>query len=417
MRADSSGSGLFDPARHESLEAHPWDEARARATIEWIVRSAEDAFVPQTYWPMHPLDRGGEAAQPAYPLYFGACGVIWALHYLDAVGAVALRRRYGGYLASLAPRTRSWLEASGSRDFASYLMGETAIVLLRDGLGPGPDTDTDTDTATRLQALIAGNFGNPARELMWGSPGTALAALFMHERTGDERWVQLYRTGVHRLWSELAWSNECNCHCWMQDMYGHHTRYLGGVHGFAATASVVIRGRALLEAAEWSAWDARIAETIERSALVDGGGANWPPEALARGSVPRKMLLQFCHGAPGVIACVADLPNGALDRLLIAGGETIWNAGPLAKGSNLCHGTGGNGYAFLKLFRRTGDERWLERARAFAMHGIRQTEADAARYGQLRHSLWTGDPGFAVYLWDCIHGQARFPTLDVFFAG
>lgn len=408
--AHSTGVALFDPARHEPLEAPAWDEAAARAAIEWIVRGTEDAFVPQTYWPIHPLDRDGEAAQPAYPLYFGACGVVWALHYLDAVGAVSLRRRYDQYLDALVPLTRDWLEASGSRDFASYLMGETAIRLLCCELDYVPET------VARLQALIASNVDHPARELMWGSPGTTLAALFMHERTGHDRWAQLYRTGVSRLWSELQVSNECDCHCWTQDMYGQRTRYLGGVHGFAATASVVIRGRNLLEASEWTHWQARIADTIERSAIVDGRRANWPPEAMVRNSVPNKMLLQFCHGAPGVIGCVADLPDRALDPLLIAGGDTVWGAGPLAKGSNLCHGTGGNGYAFLKLFRRTGDEHWLARARAFAMHGIRQTEADATRYGQLRYSLWTGDPGFAIYLWDCILGQARFPTLDVFFA-
>jgi hypothetical protein len=32
------------------------------------------------------------------------------------------------------------------------------------------------------------------------------------------------------------------------------------------------------------------------------------------------------------------------------------------QGGRLCHGTGGNGYAFRKLFERTGDERWLDRA-------------------------------------------------------
>jgi hypothetical protein len=35
----------------------------------------------------------------------------------------------------------------------------------------------------------------------------------------------------------------------------------------------------------------------------------------------------------------------------------------VAKGSNLCHGAGGNGYVFLKLHRRTADPVWLERAR------------------------------------------------------
>ena len=34
--------------------------------------------------------------------------------------------------------------------------------------------------------------------------------------------------------------------------------------------------------------------------------------------------------------------------------------------------TGGNGYAFLKLYRRTRDAVWLERARAFAMTAIAQ---------------------------------------------
>ena len=59
---------------------------------------------------------------------------------------------------------------------------------------------------------------------------------------------------------------------------------------------------------------------------------------------------------------------------------------------------------------------WLERARAFAMHAMAQCERDALAYGQLRYSLWTGDLGLAVYLWDCIRARPRFPTLDVFYA-
>jgi hypothetical protein len=129
------------------------------------------------------------------------------------------------------------------------------------------------------------------------------------------------------------------------------------------------------------------------------------------------MLLQFCHGAPGFVICLGGFPGTELDELLVAAGETIWAAGPLRKGSNLCHGTAGNGYAFLKLHARTGNQTWLERARAFAMHAIAQTEAEAAHYDQLRHSLWTGDPGVAIYLWDCLRAKAEFPTLDVFFAG
>jgi hypothetical protein len=187
------------------------------------------------------------------------------------------------------------------------------------------------------------------------------------------------------------------------------------VHGFVATALPLIRGRYLLDTGEWNAWQHCIVNTVQRTADRLGPHANWRPELDSR-HADRKKLLQFCHGAPGFVVCLADLPTNALDDLLLAAGETVWSAGPLTKGSNLCHGTGGNGYALLKLYRRTNDRLWLERARSFAMHGIAQTQRDALRYGQLQYSLWTGDLGFAVYLWDCLRAEAQFPTLDVFYA-
>ena len=75
---------------------------------------------------------------------------------------------------------------------------------------------------------------------------------------------------------------------------------------------------------------------------------------------------------------------------------------------------GGNGYAFLKLYRRTSDPVWLDRARQFAMTAIVQCRGAQIVVGRGRYSLWTGDIGLAVYLWDCITGEPRFPTIDVF---
>ena len=103
-----------------------------------------------------------------------------------------------------------------------------------------------------------------------------------------------------------------------------------------------------------------------------------------------------------------------LDALLLKGGEFVWAAGPLVKGSNLCHGTAGNGYAFLKLHRRTRDARWLDRARAFAMTAIAQFQQARDAFGQGRYALWTGDMGLAIYLWDCLTAEPQFPTIDVF---
>jgi len=117
-----------------------------------------------------------------------------------------------------------------------------------------------------------------------------------------------------------------------------------------------------------------------------------------------------------MVTTFADAPFSTpeFERLLLEGGALTWRAGPLSKGSNLCHGTGGNGYAFLKLYRRTRDPVSLERARAFAMVAITQVRGARAAFGRGRYSLWTGDLGLAVFLWDCISGEPHFPTIDVF---
>ena len=65
-------------------------------------------------------------------------------------------------------------------------------------------------------------------------------------------------------------------------------------------------------------------------------------------------------------------------------------------------------------FGRTKDPVWLDRARRFAMTSIVQWRATQVAVGRGRYSLWTGDVGLAVYLWDCITGEPRFPTVDVF---
>ena len=92
-----------------------------------------------------------------------------------------------------------------------------------------------------------------------------------------------------------------------------------------------------------------------------------------------------------------------------------WRAGAHGeeKGHGICHGTSGNGFALLKAFARTGDERWLERARRFAVHALVQVERFRASSGRGRYSLWTGDVGTALFAAACLDIDARYPILDV----
>jgi len=402
---------LFEASRHEPLRPVAWDEDRARATIAHIVDDCERRFTREHYWPQHPRDADGGTNPESFwtDLYCGTAGVFWALHYLQAVGAVRLSRGYLDELDLLLARNRAWLGTRAVRERASFLAGDTPIRMLAYGENPTADLDRE------LQALIAGNLDHPARELMWGSPGTMLASMFLHERTQDAAWADLFRRTASKLWSQLEWSAEHDCAYWTQEMAGWKTMYLGAVHGFVGTALPLIRGRRLLDPEAWAGWERCIAGTVTRTAIRVQGQANWPGLLSLPQGWPEKTLMQFCHGAPGFVVSLADFPSASLDALLLEAGEAIWAAGPITKGSNLCHGTGGNRYAFLKLYGRTRERRWLERARSFAMHGIEQMHDDAARYGQLRYSLWTGDPGFAIYLWDCVEAIARFPTLDVFY--
>ncbi len=62
----------------------------------------------------------------------------------------------------------------------------------------------------------------------------------------------------------------------------------------------------------------------------------------------------------------------------------------------------------------TADLKWLDRARAFAMHAVQQSDALAVQYGYRVPSLWTGDAGLAIYLQACIDVNPALPTLDVF---
>ncbi len=398
---------LYDRARHEPLQSIPWNESRVRTAIGQIVADAEAHFSPQQYWPPHPQD--SDSATPLTPLYFGGIGMVWALHHLRDVGAATLTQDYLAYLGALASDNQRWLGDDYGDSRAAYLMGDTPHLMMTYLRDPH-----DTGPRDQLAQLIAANLDHPTRELMWGAPGTMLAALLLYERTHDERWADAFRASARQLWSQLQWSEDHECQFWTQDMYGTKSTYLDAVHGFVATASPLIRGRALLAPAAWQAWRGCIVNTIGRTASWADGEINWRALLVVpEGGKPR-FLMQFCHGAPGFVVCLADLPGDELDALLLAAGETTWSAGPLTKGSNLCHGTCGNGYAFLKLYRRTGASKWLERARAFAMHGLAQTEIAREQYGQGRYSLWTGDVGVAIYLWDCLQGTAAFPTLDVF---
>jgi hypothetical protein len=296
-----------------------------------------------------------------------------ALRRLGERALVPVQRDYAPYLEALLDAPGDFPEHEPRR---SLWMGQTGIRLVLQRLAPS------AENLAQLATLISENARDERQEIMWGSPGTMLVAREL---------------GLDDLWAESAdWLRRQRDAdgVWEQHLYGNRRRFLGPAHGFAGC--VLALGD-----------DPLAAEVARRYAIERDGLANWPAlagDGLAAGD--GAIRTQWCHGAPGIVASLAGLLD---EDLALAGGELVWQAGPLIKGANLCHGTAGNGYAFLALFARTQDERWLARARAFAMHALEQVEIARSTFGRGRHTLWTGDPGTAVYLADCLEGRGALP--------
>jgi lanthionine synthetase-like protein len=362
---------IYDAAAHEQLTETPWDEDAVRRNIEDIVADAERAL-RDGVWPNHTLDDDNDPLPEGLTtLYLGAAGMLWALHTLGS----------SLDLASLAERTVARYRARPDfEDVPSLLMGESGVLLVAKIVGAEFD-------AERLRARITENVRNETWELMWGSPGTIIAA---RVAGFDGEW----RESCQVLAAE--WDRESGL--WTQHLHGRVYRFTGPVHGFAGNV------HALREALPDEALQAGVESTLRRLGVVEDGLANWPPtegEGLIR--------LQWCHGAPGLVATLGDLMP---TDLLLQGAELTWRAGPLVKGPGLCHGTAGNGYALLRTHAITGDDVWLERARRFAVHALEQVERARSSYGHGRYSLYTGDVGAALYAKSCLEVDPRFPTLD-----
>ena len=359
---------LFSPESHEPVTDAAWDPEAVRAAIREIVADAEAAF--DDGWRAHPRDE----PEPVRlrNVYDGGAGVVHALDDLQRRGLVELRRDYVPYLERSAAAELDFPDVDSRR---SLWNGETGIRFVLQRLAP---SDANLE---RLAELIAANERDPRRELMWGSPGTILVGRALGlDVSPSVAWL-LAQRNADGLWT--------------QNIDGQDRRWLGPAHGFAGCVLALGEVEAL-------------SETLRRFGVEEDGLINWPPLAETRLDAQRdgQIRMQWCHGAPGIVATLAHLMD---KELALAGAELTWRAGPLRKGAGLCHGTGGNGYAFLAVFSRTGDEEWLTRARAFAMHALEQVRQSHEEYGRGRYTLWTGDLGTALYLADSLTGRGAPP--------
>ncbi len=216
--------------RHRALAGDAWNEAAVRAVIDEIAADAVAQFGSDTFWPAHPSDDGVGYGNPSF--YTGAAGVIWELYYLHRVGAVGVAEDFRPVLPRLLERTIAEFENSspaGYHKHGSLLIGDMGAALPAMRLAP------TSSMADLVHGRALANMGLPIRELMWGMPGSMLAAIHMAGMTGEPRWRGLFEMQAARLLGALEDTPQGQL--WTQDLYGENDRWLGPVHVSPASSS------------------------------------------------------------------------------------------------------------------------------------------------------------------------------------
>lgn len=209
----------------------------------------------------------------------------------------------------------------------------------------------------------------------------------------------------------------------------HGTSYLGAAHGVSGILSVLLRHPGCLEKVSFDLNGRKVSakelvretvvKTLSKGTVSNAGGplggieaecarlpsGNWKSSLE---SSTRDKLVQWCHGAPGVISMMVEaikvFPDlsSILKESINDAVTIIHDRGVLCKGLGLCHGISGNGYALLKASLSTGKAEYLEEALRFARIIILWTRNDSFRslFQRPDHpfSLFEGIAGALAFL-------------------
>jgi hypothetical protein len=400
---------LFDTNRHESLTATLWDCHIVQQEILVIIDDIEQSLLPNACWPTHPLDAESyPRAGPKWSAYAGAAGVIHGLQIL---------KNYGYEICDLSHLLcdvhSSFIKSPDVSVEPGLQIGEIGILVPRLLAEPN-----NKEVSKYLLKCMEETIALPLYEITSGQSGMMHAALALYRKTGELCWKNIFIKGAKSLMDNWKKDTETGEWHWQSQVFGPKRHYYGACHGISGNANILLQGADLLSDSCSELTIERTISTLNISANREGNLTNW---VLCTKPNIDKLLVQWCHGAAGILTAMARTPRSnssnskLLDNILEQTGELVWQAGPLVKGANICHGTAGNGYAFLYLYQRSGDPIWLDRARKFAIHAIGQCQRDRLLYGQGRYTLWTGDVGLAIYLYHCLYpGEAAIPGLDLF---
>src|SRR5256714_1300420 len=180
---------LYEPDQFDRLIDEPWVRAHVEGAIATIVADVDAAFGLDRLWPVVNEWDEYRDGQPVKVLYTGAAGVSWAIETLRRGGHAETSLDVAAAALRALELERAEPDAAEDEHYrpGSLLHGETGPLLVACLLS------SDAQLADDLHELVQGNVANPTDDISWGAAGTLLAALAMHEGTGEARWMEAAR--------------------------------------------------------------------------------------------------------------------------------------------------------------------------------------------------------------------------------
>ena len=209
-------------------------------------------------------------------------------------------------------------------------------------------------------------------------------------------------------------------------------RYLGAAHGACGIVTTLLQcseefGDAVFQSDERAPRLRVHADATRQKAALDETLSRLLASSFADGNLPSSesskagnALVQWCHGAPGLVvllaqrlrsAIVSGEASAGMSRAFLAhrirvASECVWRRGLTKKGPGLCHGASGNGYALLVAARAVKPVdpvagRLLEaRAKRFALWVSENAIELASKHADNPGSLFEGLGGAVAFVAD-----------------
>ncbi|XP_065053883.1 lanC-like protein 2 isoform X2 [Rhopilema esculentum] len=250
-------------------------------------------------------------------------------------------------------------------------------------------------------------------EMLYGRAGFLFSLLFVRKHCGNHAIADSALSQVCQSIIKSGSTNAGVSHAGIPLKYEWHEKeYIGAAHGYLGILFQLLHPDLLKLDVVQSSLNL-IKETLDIVIDMRFQSGNFPSSV---GNNNDK-LVQWCHGAPGAVNTLIRAYQVFSDAKYLDAAakccDVIWDRGLLLKGYGICHGTAGNAYAFLEMFKATKNEKYLYHALKFGewcleygKHGCRVPDRPL--------SLYEGLAGTVYFLVDLTNPEnAGFPGYEI----